>query len=134
MLMSILSIIVMAMLIFFVLTALSGLYTWFLIKRSAKELDEKAFREQSRNQQILDVREHDSFVAGHIIGARNTPYFQLKEIDPSFLQKGRPVFVYSQTRPQTARAANVLRKKGYKDIYILKNGFDEWTGRTKKSK
>ena len=132
-LMNILSMIVMIVVVLALWIGIGALYTWILIKRSAKELSQDDFFEQSRNQQLIDTREHDSFVNGHIIGARNFPYFQLKEIGLS-LQKDRPVYLYSQNRVAESRAANQLRKQGYKEIYILKEGFENYTGRTKVSK
>lgn len=132
-LINILSFIAMVAIIFGLWIGIGALYTWFLIKRSATELDQETFYEKSRNQQLIDTREHDSFVRGHIIGARNFPYLQLKEIGLS-LQKERPVYLYSQNRILESRAANQLRKQGYKEIYILKGGYDNYDGRIKVSK
>ena len=132
-LINILTLITTVIIVIGVWLGIGALYTWFLIKRSATELDQKEFYEKSRNQQLIDTREHDNFVKSHIIGARNFPYFQLKEIGLS-LQKNRPVYVYSQNRVLESRAANQLRKQGYTEIYILKGGYDNYDGRTKASK
>ncbi|MDN3193895.1 rhodanese-like domain-containing protein, partial [Enterococcus faecalis] len=37
-----------------------------------------------------------------------------------------------QKKALSIRAANLLRKNGYTDIYILKGGYDGWTGKVKK--
>lgn len=132
-LMNILTLITTVVLVVALWMGVGALYTWFLIKRSAKVLEQEDFFKQSRNQQLIDTREHDSFVKGHIIGARNFPYFQLKEIGLA-LQKDKAIYLYSQNKTFESRAANQLRKQGYKEIYILKGGYDEYTGKTKVSK
>lgn len=108
-------------------------YIFMLLKMSAKQLTSAEFAKEMKNQQLIDVRERDAFNAGHIMGARNFSYFTLKEIGES-LRKDRPVFLYAQSRSTEARAANILRKQGYKDIYVLQGGYDQWDGKVKKTK
>lgn len=109
---------------------LNWLYYYILGKRSAKMLDQEAFKEGMRRAQVIDVREKDTFNAGHIMGARNIPYTVLAQSYAS-IRKDQPVYLYDTTRALSIRAANKLRKQGYKDIYILKDGYEAWTGRTK---
>lgn len=106
---------------------------YIMIKRSAKELAAPEFEKQMKNQQLVDVRDRDSFNAGHIMGARNFSFYTLKEIGES-LRHDRPIYLYAQTRFMEARAANMLRKLGYKDIYILRGGYEQWEGKVKKTK
>lgn len=106
---------------------------YIMIKRSAKELAAPEFEKQMKNQQLVDVRDRDSFNAGHIMGARNFSFYTLKEIGES-LRHDRPIYLYAQTRFMEARAANILRKLGYKDIYILRGGYEQWEGKVKKTK
>ncbi len=84
----------------------------------------------NRKAQIIDVREPQEFENGHILGARNIPMTQMKqrlvEIRPD-----KPVYLYCQGSSRSSRAANVLRKKGYTDISLLKGGFKKWTGKIK---
>lgn len=112
---------------------LNMLYISIMMRRSAKQLDEATFKNQMRNQQLIDTRERENFVSGHIKGARNFPYSMLKEVGQS-LRHDRPIYLYAQTRSMEARSANLLRKQGFKDIYVLKGGFEQWTGDIKKSK
>ena len=112
---------------------LNMLYISIMMRRSAKQLDEATFKNQMRNQQLIDTRERESFVSGHIKGARNFPYSMLKEVGQS-LRHDCPIYLYAQTRSMEARSANLLRKQGFKDIYVLKGGFEQWTGDIKKSK
>lgn len=110
------------------------LYTIFrTIKQSRylKVLDEEEFRQNYRKAQLIDVREPQEFKNGHILGARNIPVTQMKqrlvEIRPD-----KPVYLYCQGGSRSAKAAQLLHKKGYQDISQLKGGFKKWTGKVKK--
>ncbi|MGX7244896.1 rhodanese-like domain-containing protein [Enterococcus quebecensis] len=107
------------------------LYLRIMTKRSAKMITEEEFKEGMRKAQIIDVREKDSFDAGHILGARNMPYTTIKTTLNS-IRKDQPVYLYDQKKSLSIRTANQLRKNGFKDLYILKGGYDGWTGKTKK--
>ncbi|EGO8791769.1 rhodanese-like domain-containing protein [Enterococcus faecalis] len=107
------------------------LYLKIMVKRSAKMLTEEEFKETMRKAQVIDVREKDTFDAGHILGARSMPYSMLKTTIGS-LRKDQPIYLYDQKKALSIRAANLLRKNGYTDIYILKGGYDGWTGKVKK--
>ncbi|MGM0123896.1 rhodanese family protein [Enterococcus sp. AZ194] len=107
------------------------LYIRIMGKRSAKTLTEEEFREGMRKAQIIDVREKDMFDAGHVLGARNIPYSVLKQSYGS-IRKDQPVYLYDQKKSMSIRAASKLRKQGYKEIYLLKGGYDGWTGKIKK--
>ena len=107
------------------------LYLKIMVKRSAKMLTEEEFKETMRKAQVIDVRDKDTFDAGHILGARSMPYSMLKTTIGS-LRKDQPVYLYDQKKALSIRAANLLRKNGYTDIYILKGGYDGWTGKVKK--
>ena len=107
------------------------LYLKIMVKLSAKMLTEEEFKETMRKAQVIDVREKDTFDAGHILGARSMPYSMLKTTIGS-LRKDQPVYLYDQKKALSIRAANLLRKNGYTDIYILKGGYDGWTGKVKK--
>ena len=107
------------------------LYLKIMVKRSAKMLTEEEFKETMRKAQVIDVREKDTFDAGHILGARSMPYSMLKTTIGS-LRKDQPVYLYDQKKALSIRAANLLRKNGYTDIYILKGGYDGWAGKEKK--
>lgn len=107
------------------------LYLRIMAKRSAKTITEDEFKENMRKAQIIDVREKDSFDAGHILGARSMPYTMMKTTLNS-IRKDQPVYIYDQKKSLSIRTANLLRKKGYTDLYILKGGYEGWTGKTKK--
>ncbi len=108
-----------------------SLYTWWSQKRIVKPLTQEEFIEGYRKAQLIDVREPNEYEAGHILGARNIPMSQLKnrlkEVRPD-----KPVYLYCQSGLRSGRAAQLLHKKGYKELYHLKNGFKQWTGKIKR--
>lgn len=107
------------------------LYLMIQTKRSATMLEEADFKEGMRKAQVIDVREKDAFSAGHILGARNIPYTILKQSMDS-IRKDQPIYLYDQRKSISVRAANKLRKAGYKNMFILKGGYEDWTGKIKK--
>lgn len=96
-------------------------------------LTEEEFRAGYRKAQLIDVREPNEFEGGHILGARNIPMSQLKtrmkEIRPD-----KPVYLYCQSGMRSGRAAQILYKKGYKELSHLQGGFKKWSGRIKTKK
>lgn len=111
--------------------ALNWLYYFIVGKMSATVIEEEGFREGMRKAQVIDVREKDAFVGGHILGARSLPYTTFKETYVT-LRKDMPIYLYDHKKTLAVRAANILRKKGYTDVFILKGGYNNWTGKIKK--
>ena len=107
-----------------------SILTWFKQKRVVTTLTQEEFIAGYRKVQLIDVREQSDFENGHILGARNIPYTQLKsrlvEIRPD-----KPVYLYGQSEIVSGRAALLLNKKGYNQLYHLKGGFKMWTGKVK---
>ncbi|MGX5377396.1 rhodanese-like domain-containing protein [Ligilactobacillus sp. LYQ135] len=101
-------------------------------RRAAKLIDNEEFKKGMRHAQIVDVREEDSFKAGHILGARNIPFSQFK-MYMSGIRKDMPVYLYDQGKTLSLRCAIMLKKDGFKDIYVLKGGYNKWDGKKKKA-
>jgi rhodanese-related sulfurtransferase len=91
-------------------------------------LTEEEFRAGYRKAQLIDVREQREFEGGHILGARNIPLSQLKmrikEVRPD-----QPIYIYCQNTMRSGRAAQMLKRKGYHQLYQLKGGFKRWGGK-----
>ncbi|EST89410.1 rhodanese-like domain-containing protein [Vagococcus lutrae] len=105
-------------------------YLRIMARRSAKWIDEAEFKEKMRFSQVIDVREKDVYDSGHILGARNVPYTTLKQSYMG-LRKDQDLLIYDQKKTLSIRTANFLRKKGYTNLYILKGGYQNWTGKIK---
>lgn len=79
------------------------------------------------NAQLIDVRTPMEIEQGYIPNAK-AMNFQ----DPSFkdqlatLDKSKPVFVYCAAGGRSGRAADMLKKMGFSEIYDLKGGFTQW--------
>lgn len=123
---SILAIILVAVLIY----GIYWLVHWVMRKRSAELVDAHEMNENIRRVQVIDVREEPEFRKLHILGARNIPSSQFK-MRTNELRKDRPIYLYADSNFSPSRCANVLRKEGYTDIYILDGGFENWFGKTK---
>jgi rhodanese-related sulfurtransferase len=109
---------------------LYSVFMYFRQKKILKTLTEEEFIAGYRKAQLIDVREPNEFAGGHILGARNIPLTQLKtrlkEIRPD-----KPVYLYCQSGSRSGRAAQLLYKKGYKDLNHLQGGFKKWGGKVK---
>lgn len=99
-------------------------------RKFLKTLTEDQFREGYRKAQLIDVREPTEFKKGHILGARNIPVTQMKQRLVE-IRKDKPVYLYCQSGSRSARAAQLLHKKGYLDLNQLQGGFKKWTGKVK---
>ncbi|GFZ77589.1 rhodanese-like domain-containing protein [Compostibacillus humi] len=115
-----------------VIVAIS-IFRYYRQRTYLKVLTESEFVKGYRKAQLIDVREPQEFESGHILGARNIPVTQMKQrlIE---IRKDQPIYLYCQGSTRSARAAQILRKNGYSDIYQLKGGFKKWSGKVKKGK
>ena len=115
-----------------VIVAFIGYTVWmyFYQKKLITTLSEEEFRAGYRKAQLIDIREADEYTAGHILGARNIPLSQIR-LRHKELRKDQPVYLYCQSGFRTGRAAQYLKKQGYKDFYQLQGGFKTWTGKLK---
>ncbi|PID00396.1 MULTISPECIES: rhodanese-like domain-containing protein [unclassified Sporosarcina] len=114
---------VLAVILYFVIT-------YIRVGKALTTLTQEEFIKGYRKAQLIDVREPKDFDAGHILGARNIPFTQFsqryKEIRPD-----KPVYLYDQNTSRTGRAALFLKKKGCTEIYQLRGGFKQWSGKIK---
>ena len=104
-----------------------------LNKRAVKELDQNDFHKGLRKAQVVDVREKVDYDYGHINGARNIPITMFKQRFQG-LRKDQPIYLCDANGIASYRAARMLRKNGYKDVYMLKGGYKKWTGKIKSKK
>ncbi|MFC6346730.1 rhodanese-like domain-containing protein [Vagococcus carniphilus] len=117
-----------------VIYGLYKLYFFIMRKRTAKMLTQEEFQESMRNAQVIDVREKEDFNRGHILGARSVPY-TISKAHKEYLtaiRKDKPIYLYDNKVAMAIYMAKLLKKEGFTDIYILKDGYSGWTGKTKK--
>lgn len=121
--MSVLLIVLVAFLAF-------SIFRYYRQKTILNVLNQDQWIEGYRKAQLIDVREPQEYDSGHILGARNIPVTQLKQRLVE-IRKDKPVYLYCQKSSRSGRAAQILHKQGYKEIYQLKGGFKNWTGKIK---
>lgn len=121
--MSVLIIVLVAFLVF-------SIFRYYRQKSILNVLNQDQWIEGYRKAQLIDVREPQEYDSGHILGARNIPLTQLKQRLVE-IRKDKPVYLYCQKSSRSGRAAQILHKQGYKEIYQLKGGFKNWTGKIK---
>lgn len=113
-------------------------WNYVRIKRAANYVTKEDFKALMRTGQILDLRDPAAFQRKHILGARNFPLGRDKkgkqtfEASLSALRKDKPVLLYDNSRGQAiGRAVLILKKAGFTDVHVLKDGFDYWDGKVK---
>lgn len=84
---------------------------------------------QKKNVQLLDVRTPSEYMEEHLENALNIDYN-----DPSFadqlnnLDKTKPTFIYCLSGGRSGNVMNILKSKGFKEVYNMKGGILEWKG------
>jgi rhodanese-related sulfurtransferase len=80
-----------------------------------------------QNALVLDVRDAADFEKGHVLNARNLPMGDLavrwSEIEK---YRNRPVIVVCGSDNRSDKAAAVLRKQGFAQVYSLGGGIGAW--------
>ncbi|VGV81742.1 rhodanese-like domain-containing protein [Streptococcus pyogenes] len=123
------------LILWLLLVGIVGYYTWnyFSFRKMAKQVDNETFKDVMRQGQLIDLREPAAFRAKHILGARNFPAQQFDAAIKG-LRKDKPVLIYENMRPQyRVTAVKKLKKAGFEDVYVLKDGIDYWDDKVKQT-
>jgi rhodanese-related sulfurtransferase len=76
---------------------------------------------------VLDVRDKESFDAGHLADARSTPAATLEDqIDALKRWREKNIVVYCDRGVSGAAAARTLAKMGFAKVVNLAGGLDAW--------
>lgn len=76
---------------------------------------------------VVDVSEPEEFEKGHIPQAINIPTGKLTErVNELERHKKTPIIVACRSGHRASRAAVILRKKGFEDVYNLTGGMLAW--------
>ena len=80
-----------------------------------------------QNALVLDVREAVEYEKGHMLNARN---IAIGEIDARAAEiekyKAKPVIIVCDNDNRSGRAATVLRKLGFEQVFTLGGGIGAW--------
>jgi rhodanese-related sulfurtransferase len=94
-----------------------------------KEVNSLEFQQmiQEKNGVLLDVRTKSEFSNGHIENAGNLNYYALDfKRKLTLLPQDQPIYLYCTTGYRSEKAAEVLVKNGYANVYNLQHGIMEW--------
>ncbi len=75
---------------------------------------------------LIDVRQPQEFVQGHIPGALLIPLGQLELPHPALTDRSRPIVLYCRSGKRSMAGANILCNKGFEQIMSLKDGILGW--------
>ena len=89
-------------------------------------LNPEEFRANMRKGQLIDIRDKEAYEKEKINGSRNFPKREL--LGNLFkIRADQPVFLYGDTDKGKVKAVGKkLMKKGYRPVYVLKDGFLNW--------
>jgi rhodanese-related sulfurtransferase len=86
---------------------------------------------ENHKLEIIDVRTAEEFAEGHIPNATLIPLDELEQ-NESKLDKNKTYLMVCRSGNRSGQASDILVKKGYKNIYNLSGGMNEWTGEVTK--
>lgn len=116
-------------LLILVVAFISGMMLLFpgLSKRGGNFISPNDTVQQINQRQaiLIDIRNPDSYKAGHIPQARNIPAAELASKTEK-LAKDKPVIVVCDTGRSANSSAALLRKQGFKEVAILEGGLMAW--------
>lgn len=76
---------------------------------------------------IIDVRDEEAFLKGHIPGARLIPHDRMDEYTESLQDyKDQPIVLYCRSGRRSAKAAETLEAAGFQQVEVMKGGFPDW--------
>ncbi|MCW1953592.1 MAG: rhodanese-like domain-containing protein [Flavobacteriia bacterium] len=78
---------------------------------------------------LIDVRTASEFKSGAIANAKNIDFFNRSALQTAFskLDPKKPVYLYCRSGNRSHKAAKLLDKMGFEEIYDLKGGYMAWS-------
>ena len=77
------------------------------------------------NAILLDVRTPEEYGFGHLDGAMNINWYDIDFQDKvGTLERSKTVYVYCKAGGRSAKAADVMREMGFKNVVNLEGGYD----------
>ena len=105
-------------------------YIYKKIFRNINEYDityDELKSKQLNGAQIIDVRSTQEYEEGHIQGAINIPEYKINEnVEKILKNKNEEIVVYCSSGSRSIKAYKKLSKFGYKNIFNLYGGTDNW--------
>lgn len=109
--------------IFFIVFACLHIFAQSALKVNSIEFKASYYKHRGI---LLDVRTAYEYADGHIENARNIDVsLSTFESEIDKLDKDQAVFLYCGVGIRSAKAASILRKKGFKYVYDLDGGYKD---------
>ena len=110
---------------------LGGGLGWLMVRNQntdytkIHEIPKKDFVGNMRKGQLVDIRKKEEFEQGKIKGARN---FRVGDMTQKYskLRLDQAVYLYCSNGRKSKRVAKKLVRKGFKAVYILEGGFNNY--------
>ena len=97
------------------------------IGNNPEKIDYYVLQQMIKNNEamMIDVRSIQEFKEGHLLGATNIPLGEIKhKINSIIPNHGQAIIVYCQMGGRSEKAAKILKKMGYTNVYQLNGGLD----------
>ncbi len=95
--------------------------------KTVSAADVKAAIDKKEKAVILDVRDPNEFVAGHLPGAINVSRGTLEiNIWNKVPDQSAKIYVYCKTSARSALATKTLNDLGYKNAVLMNAPFEDW--------
>jgi rhodanese-related sulfurtransferase len=114
-----------------VVTSALGLLWPMVMRSGANEVSpaEATLLINREDAHIVDVRETDEFIAGHVPNAQHLPLSKLAErIGELDKFKDKPLIVCCATGMRSGKACKEFTKQGFSRLHSLGGGVDAWVG------
>jgi uncharacterized membrane protein YdjX (TVP38/TMEM64 family)/rhodanese-related sulfurtransferase len=85
--------------------------------------------DQKQDVLVLDVRKTEDYVGeqGHIANSKNIPVEDLdRRLDELADYVERPIAIVCRTDRRSAKAAQLLTRRGFADVHVVKGGMTNW--------
>ena len=80
------------------------------------------------NAFLIDVRTPAEYKSGHINGATNIDFYQVKNMKITFdkLDRNQPILIYCAAGGRSNKTGVLMKEMGFKQIYELSSGINGW--------
>ncbi len=86
----------------------------------------KEIQNHNGDYKIIDCREKEEFIDGHIPGAINIPR-GLLEFSSKISNRRETIYIYSQTVDRASLACPTLKLLKYRKVFLIDGGWEEWS-------
>ncbi len=80
---------------------------------------------------LVDVRDREDYLRGHTTPAHSLPRHEMPAVLAAFSAQYPPstsiiLYTYSEDSPLAVQVAHELWQRGYRQLYVLYGGYEEW--------